>query len=66
MRASTHWFRSSWTILDQGVVSLGAFLLNIVLARHLPPAEYGMFALIIGSLLLPNTRAQAIDEDPSH
>jgi O-antigen/teichoic acid export membrane protein len=36
---------------DQAVVSLGAFLVNVVLARHLPPGEYGTFALILGVLL---------------
>lgn len=44
--------RMAWTLLDQGVVSLGAFLLNIVLARHLPPAEYGTFALVVGTLII--------------
>ncbi|WP_332684184.1 hypothetical protein [Bosea sp. (in: a-proteobacteria)] len=43
---------ASWTLLDQGVVSLGAFLLNITLARHIAPVEYGIFALIFGILLL--------------
>ncbi|WP_181832706.1 oligosaccharide flippase family protein [Bosea caraganae] len=57
MRVSAHLLRSSllrssWTVIDQGVVSLGAFLLNIVLARHLPPAEYGAFALVLGTLML--------------
>ena len=52
MRVSTHLRRTSWTLLDQGVVSLGTFLLNIVLARHLSPAEYGTFALVLGTLLL--------------
>lgn len=52
MRINAHLLRSSWTILDQGVVSLGAFLLNIVLARNLPPDEYGAFALVLGTLVL--------------
>lgn len=43
---------ASWTLIDQGVVSLGAFLLNITLARHMAPVEYGVFALIFGVLLL--------------
>ena len=41
----------SWTFIDQGVVSFGAFFANILLARHLPPSEYGVFALIFGMLL---------------
>ncbi|WP_332692932.1 hypothetical protein [Bosea sp. (in: a-proteobacteria)] len=43
---------ASWTLIDQGVVSLGAFLLNITLARHIAPVEYGVFALVFGILLL--------------
>jgi O-antigen/teichoic acid export membrane protein len=38
-------------VIDQGVVSLGAFVLNIILARRLPPAEYGVFSLLFGGLL---------------
>lgn len=52
MRVSTHLRRTFWTLLDQGVVSLGTFLLSILLARHLAPAEYGVFALLLGMLLL--------------
>ena len=52
MRVSIHLQRTSWTLLDQGVVSLGTFLLNVVLARHLPPAEYGVFAFALTTLML--------------
>jgi hypothetical protein len=38
-------------VIDQGFVSLGAFLLSIILARQLPPAEYDIFALLFGGLL---------------
>lgn len=51
MRINVHWLRSGWTILDQGIVSLGAFLLNILLARSLAPAEYGTLALVISTLM---------------
>ena len=27
--------RASWTLIDQGVVSLGGFILNVQLARYL-------------------------------
>ncbi len=40
-----------WSLVDQGVVSLGTFLLGLVLARSLPPAEYGVYALVWGALL---------------
>lgn len=52
MQVSTPLRRTFWTLLDQGVVSLGTFLLSILLARHLPPVEYGAFALVLGVLLL--------------
>jgi O-antigen/teichoic acid export membrane protein len=44
-----------WTIVDQAVVSAGNFLLSVVLARHLPPAEFATFALIYLSILACNT-----------
>ena len=40
-----------WSLADQGAVSLGNFLTNILLARALAPAEYGIFALVFGLLL---------------
>lgn len=40
-----------WSLVDQGVVSLGSFLLGLVLARSLSPAEYGVYALVWGALL---------------
>jgi O-antigen/teichoic acid export membrane protein len=45
-------FRASWTLVDQAVVSLGAFAANIILARALPQSEYGLFAMIFGLLLM--------------
>jgi O-antigen/teichoic acid export membrane protein len=57
-----HIERAVWTLVDQGTVSLGNFLVNVQLARHLPVSEYGAFALLLslyylaqhinGSLLL--------------
>ena len=46
-----HIFRASWTLVDQGVVSLGAFLVNVQLARHLVPEDYGVYALLFGAFL---------------
>jgi O-antigen/teichoic acid export membrane protein len=40
-----------WSQVDQGVVSLGSFLLGLILARALPPAEYGVYALVWSALL---------------
>ncbi|HWV41637.1 lipopolysaccharide biosynthesis protein [Pseudorhodoplanes sp.] len=52
MFGRVHLFRASWTLIDQGVVSLGSFAANIMLARLLPNADYGVFALIFALLLL--------------
>ncbi len=45
----------SWGLLDQGVVSFGNFFTNILLARHLSPALYGIYGLIFGILAFFNT-----------
>ena len=39
-----------WSLADQGFVSLGGFLTNILLARYLPQADYGIYLLIYGIL----------------
>ncbi len=44
--------RIAWPLIDQGVASLGNFLFTIVLARTLPPQEYGVFALLFGILMI--------------
>jgi O-antigen/teichoic acid export membrane protein len=42
--------RASWTLVDQGAVSAGNFLLNILLARTLSEADYGQFVLFLGAI----------------
>ncbi len=44
-----------WSTSDQGSVSLGNFLSNLILAKHLQPAEYGCFGLLFGFLLVANS-----------
>jgi O-antigen/teichoic acid export membrane protein len=44
--------RASWTLVDQGVVSLGGFVLNVLLARALTGADYGTFALFMGTVFV--------------
>ena len=44
--------RASWTLVDQGVVSLGNFLLNVLLARTLVEEDYGKFALFLGAIFI--------------
>jgi O-antigen/teichoic acid export membrane protein len=51
MLARLHVSRASWTLANQGVVSLGTFLVNVQLARQLPAEDYGAFALLLGSFL---------------
>lgn len=41
-----------WTLLDQGIISLGTFLVNVELARELDAREYGTFALLFGGYFL--------------
>lgn len=43
-----------WAVADQGVVSLGTFLTNILLARNLAMADYGAYALVFGVMLFLN------------
>jgi O-antigen/teichoic acid export membrane protein len=49
-----------WALTDQGAVSLGTFLTNVVLARSLPPAEYGIFALACGLIYFLNSLHSAV------
>jgi len=44
--------RASWTLIDQGVVSFGNFLLNVLLARALSEEDYGEFALFLGAIFI--------------
>ncbi|HEX6186943.1 MAG TPA: hypothetical protein VFZ40_02590 [Pyrinomonadaceae bacterium] len=46
--------QSFWAIADQGVVSLGNFLSTIILARALTPTAYGVYAVVLGLILLLN------------
>lgn len=51
IRDGGHFLRAYWTLFDQGIVSLGSFAANIILARQFAPTEYGTFALLWGGLL---------------
>lgn len=43
-----------WSLADQGVASLGMFTCNILLGRELPQADYGMYSILLGLMLLLN------------
>ncbi|MCC7176377.1 MAG: hypothetical protein IT159_14390 [Bryobacterales bacterium] len=45
----------AWTLADQGVVSLGTFLTNVILARSLTPSEFGVYGVYLAILLTLNT-----------
>jgi len=51
MFGRVQFFRASSTLIDQGVVSIGSFAVNIMLARSLAPVDYGTFALVFGLLM---------------
>jgi O-antigen/teichoic acid export membrane protein len=44
--------RASWTLVNQGVVSFGNFLLNVLLARTLSQHDYGKFTLFLGAIFI--------------
>ena len=44
--------RASWTLVNQGLVSSGNFLLNVLLARTLSPQDYGKFTLFLGAIFI--------------
>lgn len=46
--------KTLWALCDQGIISGGNFLTNLLLIRHLPPAEFGVFALLLNAMLFLN------------
>ena len=46
-----HLQRSSWSLADQAIASIGGFVTNVILARQLSPSEYGVFAVLYGGML---------------
>jgi O-antigen/teichoic acid export membrane protein len=44
-----------WAIADQGVVSIGSFLVTLILARKLPASEFGVFGVLMGVLVTAAT-----------
>lgn len=44
-----------WAVLDRGLFSLANFLVSLLLARWLTPAEYGSFALAMAAFLFAGT-----------
>ena len=46
--------KTVWALCDQGIISAGNFFTNLILIRHLPAAEFGVFALFLNALLFLN------------
>jgi O-antigen/teichoic acid export membrane protein len=46
--------KTAWALCDQGVISAGNFVTNLLLIRHLPAAEFGVFALLLNAMLFLN------------
>ena len=44
--------RVVWSVVDQGLISGSQFLLNILIARWVPPAEYGLFAVAYAAFVV--------------
>lgn len=53
-----------WAISDQGLFAVSNLLVNVMLARWLPPAEYGAFATVYTILLLVNGAHSALLIEP--
>jgi O-antigen/teichoic acid export membrane protein len=47
-------------LLDQGTVSFGNFVTNVLLARSLPADQYGVFALFLDAILFLNSLQAAL------
>jgi O-antigen/teichoic acid export membrane protein len=57
MKVAKPWPRNElrlgfWALTDQGVVSLGNFLTQVILARSLARIDYGVFVLLFGVLIV--------------
>lgn len=52
--------------MDQGLFALLSFVVNVLLARSLPPPDYGAFAVAFSVLLLMGTVHTAVMGEPMH
>jgi O-antigen/teichoic acid export membrane protein len=60
-----HWAtRGAWAVLDQGLFAGSNFLLTILLARWLAPAEFGAFTIAYSVFLLAGTVHTALVTEP--
>jgi O-antigen/teichoic acid export membrane protein len=60
-----HWTSTGLiAIVDQGLISGTNFLVSILLARHLKPAEYGRFGIAFSAYLLAAVAHDALVIEP--
>lgn len=52
--------RATWVMIDQGVVSAGNFLTVNFLARWLPESEFGLFSVMLETMLYLNSLQAAL------
>jgi O-antigen/teichoic acid export membrane protein len=68
MRRRAHWLswfgKSTFSVVDQGLVSGSNFLLNVLLARWLQPEQYGAYALGYSIFLLMTGMYQSLVLEP--
>src|ERR1700681_258960 len=46
--------KTFWALCDQGVISGGNFVTNLILIRHLSAVQFGVFALLLNAMLFLN------------
>lgn len=51
---------TAWGLLDQGTVSAGNFLTNLLLLRALTPVNFGTYALLLNAMIFLNTVQQSL------
>lgn len=49
-----------WPLADQGLVSIGGFVVNLTLARGMPPEEYGVYVLLFMVMLQAQTVSNSL------
>src|SRR4051812_3123383 len=57
---TSHARRGVWALLDQAIVSFGNCATSVMLARGLPVAEYGVFAILLEAIQFLNSLQAAL------
>lgn len=62
--AARRYDRAGWSVIDQSIVSASNFISVLLLARFLPAAEFGVFALAQTALLLATSMQTSLLTQP--